>query len=76
MGGNLLLTYLLMKKQFSVLIYQEVSIFDLKKRQTVLALHSLKWINLKACAFYFSTNFYLSPNDSPSKTMKDAFYFI
>ena len=25
---------------------------------------------------YFSTNFYFSPNDSPSKTMKDVFYFI
>ena len=31
---------------------------------------------LKACVCYFLTNFYLSPNDSPSKAMKDAFYFI
>ena len=30
----------------------------------------------KACAPYFSTNFYLSSHDSPSKTMKDVFYFI
>ena len=30
----------------------------------------------KACVRYFLTNFYLSPNDSPSKTMKDVFYFI
>ena len=30
----------------------------------------------KACVRYFLANFYLPPNDSPSKTMKDAFYFI
>ena len=30
----------------------------------------------KACAHCFSTNFYLSSHDSPSKTMKDVFYFI
>ena len=30
----------------------------------------------KACVRYFLTNVYLSPNDSPSKTMKDAFYLI
>ena len=31
---------------------------------------------LKACVRYFLSNFYFSPNDSPSKTMKNAFYFI
>ena len=31
---------------------------------------------LKACIHYFLTNLYLSPSDSPSKTMKDGFYFI
>ena len=31
---------------------------------------------IKACVRYFKTNFYLSLNDSPSKTMKDVFYFI
>ena len=31
---------------------------------------------LKACVRYFLSNFYLSPNDSPSKFMKNAFYFI
>ena len=30
----------------------------------------------KACVRYFLINFYFSPNDSPSKTMKDVFYFI
>ena len=32
--------------------------------------------NLKACACYFLINFYLSQNDSTSKTVKDVFYFI
>ena len=29
-----------------------------------------------ACARCFLSNFYFSPNDSPSKTLKDAFYFM
>ena len=32
--------------------------------------------SFKACVHYFLSNFYFSPNDSPSKTMKNAFYFI
>ena len=32
--------------------------------------------NVKACVRYFLRNFYFPPNDSPSKTMKDVFYFI
>ena len=31
--------------------------------------------HFKACVCYFLTNFYFSPNDSPSKTMKDVFLF-
>ena len=31
---------------------------------------------IKVCARYFSSNFYFSPNDSRSKTMKNVFYFI
>ena len=30
----------------------------------------------KACVCYFLPNFYFSPNDIPSKTMKNVFYFI
>ena len=30
----------------------------------------------KACVSSFLTNFYFSPNDCPSKTMKDVFNFI
>ena len=32
--------------------------------------------NLKVCAHYFIRNFYSSPNDRPSKTMKHVFYFM
>ena len=32
--------------------------------------------SIKACVRYFLRNVYSSPNDSPSKTMKDVFYFI
>ena len=32
--------------------------------------------SVKACACYFLSNFYFSPNDSPSKAMKNVFYFI
>ena len=31
---------------------------------------------LKACVCYFLANFHFLPNDNPSKTMKDVFYFI
>ena len=33
-------------------------------------------IDFKACVRYFFSNFYFSPNDRPSKTMKNVFYFI
>ena len=31
---------------------------------------------IKAFVCYFLSDFYFSPNDSPLKTMKNAFYFI
>ena len=31
---------------------------------------------LKACVRYFVSNFYFSPSNNPSKTMKNVFYFI
>ena len=33
-------------------------------------------IKFKACIRYFLSKFYFSPNDSPSKTMKNLFYFM
>ena len=31
---------------------------------------------IKDCVYCFLSNFYSSPNDSPSKTIKNVFYFI
>ena len=43
------------------------------KRENLLnVIATFKW-SLKLVSV---TNFYFSPNDSPSKTMKDVFYFI
>ena len=43
------------------------------KRENLLnVIATFKW-SLKLVS---ATNFYFSPNDSPSKTMKDVFYFI
>ena len=36
----------------------------------------LGWQVFKVCVHYFLTNFCFSPNDSPSKTKKNVFYFI
>ena len=33
-------------------------------------------VTIKACVRYFHHIFISSPNDSPSKTMKNAFYFF
>ena len=33
-------------------------------------------IGIKASVDYFLSIFYLSPNDSPSKNMKNVFYFV
>ena len=33
-------------------------------------------LKIKICAHYFYQILIFSPNDSPSKTMKNAFYFI
>ena len=47
-----------------------------QQEKSKLAFHRFKNYVLKACVLYFLSNFYFSPNDSPSKTMKNAFYFI
>ena len=33
-------------------------------------------LNVKACVRYFLSNFYFSPTDSPSETLKNALYLI
>ena len=53
-----------------------------EKKNTIASLgFTVPYLNLappkfKACVHYFLTNFYLTPNVSPSKTVKDVFYFI
>ena len=37
---------------------------------------SLVVLVFDACVRYFLSNIYFSPNDSPSNTMKNVFYFI
>ena len=32
--------------------------------------------HIKACVHYFSSILYFSPNDGPSQTMENVFYFI
>ena len=44
--------------------------------EAIRALGDDRTIVIKACVRYFLSNFYFSPNDSPSKTMKNVFYFI
>ena len=46
---------------------------------TITKLPSVKFENrdiIKACVRYFYQIFIFSPNDNPSKIMKNAFYFI
>ena len=58
MGGNLLLAYLLIKRQFSILILSgSFPIFDLKKRGAEWALHSLRLISPNA--FFWSIKSWL-----------------
>ena len=38
--------------------------------------NALEYILLKLVSVIFYQCFYFSPNDSPSKTMKNVFYFI
>ena len=47
-----------------------------EKRQTIGVLDENRLALFKACVCYFYQIFIFSPNDSPSKTMKNAFYFI
>ena len=43
-----------------------------------VATQKMQWFErkIKACVRYFLSNFYFSPNNSPSRTMKNVFYFI
>ena len=49
---------------------------QLKKLSSDCEFGELKKSLIKACVHYFLSNLYFSLNDSPSKTMKNVFYFI
>ena len=60
-----------------------IGIVDLPLLRTPSAIHKVTRANFlgsdkllfKACVRYFLSNSYFPPNNSPSKTMKNAFYF-
>ena len=63
-----------MNRKMITLTFFELYIVYVKIRTTVFP---YLLVNLfKAYVCYFLSNFYFSPNDSPSKTMKSFFYFI
>ena len=51
--------------------YKKAEPFD-RNRENLLTQNN----ELKGCVHYFLSNFYFSPNDSCSKSMKNVFYFI
>ena len=51
--------------------------FSVKKVPFIFKISPPVYVHvIKACVRYFLSNFYFLPNDSPSKTMKNVFYFI
>ena len=74
--GHLLNTWLGVEK----LSQATVTIGSLKSQGMISFIIATGSLNrqdtIKACVRYFLSNFYFSPNDSPSKTMKNVFYFI
>ena len=53
-------------------LYLTTQIFD----EFLLKKISSNYLKVQACVQYFCNKFLFSSNNSPSKTMKDAFYFI
>ena len=56
--------------------YQSVSLLDWIVENFSVSRNMLPTKYLKACFCYFLSNFYFSPNDSSSKTIKNVFDFI
>ena len=62
-----------LKLHFYVTLLIDLTLFDkFEKNINETAFGSI----LKACVSYFYQIFIFSPNDSPSKTIKNVFYFI
>ena len=67
----------LWKDKFSQQHFRKISWTLSYWHVNVKTTHVLYFLSMTAKnrSHYFSTNFHFSPNDSPSKTMKDVFYF-
>ena len=63
-------------QHLNCVIYKGILSHENKKALNPFYHFSIWWNGLKACVWYFLSIFYFSPNGSPSKTMKNAFYFI
>ena len=65
----------------SIVLFNEALNFvktltDISETDVSIMMQVHKTLLFKACVHYFHQIFVFSPNDSPSKTMKNAFYFI
>ena len=58
---------------FDVINFEINPIFQMKQLYCMTKKSRQHFI---ACVRYFLSNLYFSPNDGPSKTMKNVFYFI
>ena len=56
----------------------DLSVVDMqgKINKFLITTFALHLDSFKTCIRYFLSNFSFSPNNSPSKTMKNVFYFI
>ena len=56
-----------------IVLFTDASLNLIKKRLWFILCYFLKF---KVCVHYFLSKFHFSPNDSPSETMKNVFYFM
>ena len=64
--------------QLAHLSYQrkQINVSDVTLVSFLLTMNKSHIFHLKGCVRNFLTNFYFSPNDSPSKTMKDVLFYL
>ena len=69
----------MLKKIVYVLPEQIANLFVSLNDDRSVSVADYQWLTVivfKAGVCYFLSNFYFSPNDSPSETMTNIFYFI
>ena len=71
-------TYIIYIYNINICIYRYIYIVHTHfvENHTGKIIETMSQISFKACVHYFLLNFYFSPNENSSKTMKNAFYFI